>query len=57
MEREVVKWYFEAIRLPLIKHIMFDKYGAKIWDMDETRIVLDHKPMKVLARSAEKYVK
>jgi len=30
---------------------MFDKFGAKSWNMDETGIVLDHKPMKVLARS------
>ena len=33
---------------------MFDKLGAKIWNMDETGIVLDHKSMKVLARSGTK---
>jgi len=42
-----VKSYFEAVGLTLIKHNMFNKYGAKIWNMDETGIVLDHKPMKV----------
>jgi len=54
MEREVVKSYFETIRLTFIKHNMFDKLGAKIWNMDETGIVLDHKSMKVLARSGTK---
>jgi len=47
MDREVVKSYLEVIRLTLIKHNMLDKLGAKIWNMDETGIVLDHKPMKV----------
>jgi len=42
MEREVVKSYFKAIRLTLIKHNMFNKFGAKIWNMDETGIVFDH---------------
>jgi len=47
--------YFEAIRLTLIKHSMFDKLGAKIWIMDETGIVLfNHKPMKVLTTSGAK---
>ena len=54
MEREVVKSYFEAVGLTLIKHNMFNKYGAKIWNMDETGIVLDHKPMKVLTTSGAK---
>jgi len=36
MEQEVVKSYFEANRLTLIKHNMFYKFGAKIWNMDET---------------------
>ena len=35
--------YFEAIRLTLI---MFAKFGAKICNIDETGIILDHKPMK-----------
>jgi len=38
MEREVVKWYFEAIRLTLIKHNTFDNLVTKIWNMDETEI-------------------
>ena len=54
MGREVVKSYFEAIRLTLIKHNMFDKLCTKIWKLDETGIVLDHKPIKVLARSGRK---
>ena len=35
---------------------MFDKFGAKIWNMDETGIVLDHKTMKVLTRSGTKFL-
>jgi len=31
---------------------MFNKPGAKIWNMDETGIILDHKPSKVLGRSS-----
>jgi len=31
----------EVIRLTLIKHNMFDKLGAKIWNMDETGIVFE----------------
>ena len=38
MEWDVVKSSFEAIRLTLIKHNTFDKFGAKIWNMDETGI-------------------
>ena len=45
-----MKSYFEANSL--IKHKLF--FGAKIWNMDETGIVLDHKPMKVLSRSGTK---
>jgi len=30
MKREVVKSYFEAIRLTLINHNMFDEFGAKV---------------------------
>ena len=41
----MMKSYFEAIRLTLIM------LGAKMWNIDETRIVLDHKPMKVLPSS------
>jgi len=37
-----VKSYLEAIRLTLI------------WHIDETGIVLDHKPMKALGRSGTK---
>jgi len=54
MEREVVKWYFEAIRLTLITRNKFDKLGANIWNIDETGIVHDHKPMKVPIRSGTK---
>ena len=43
--------YFEPIRLTFIKHNMFDKLVAIIWNMDETGIVVDHKPMQILARS------
>jgi len=50
MELEVVKSYLEANRLILIKHNMFDEFDSKIWNMDGTGIVLDHKQMKVLAR-------
>ena len=56
MEREVVKSHFKAIRPTLIKHNMFDKLGAKIWNMNETGIVLDNIPMKVLTRSGTKYL-
>jgi len=35
---------------------MFDKFGAKIWNINETGIVLDHQPMKVVARSGTKYL-
>ena len=51
MDREVMNSYLEAICLTLIKHNTFDKLGAKIWNMNETGIVLDHKPMKLLTRS------
>jgi len=30
---------------------MFYKFGVKIWNMDGSRIVLDHHRVKVLARS------
>ena len=49
-----MKSYLEVIGLTFIKHYIFDKFGAKIWNMDETGIVLDHELMKVLARSGTK---
>jgi len=52
MEREVVKSYFEAIRLTLIKHNIFDKFGAKIWNMDG--IAFDNSRIKVLTKSRDK---
>ena len=51
-----MKSYFEAIRLTVSKH-KFDKVGANIFNMDETGIVLNHKPMKLEARSGTKSVR
>jgi len=50
MDREFVKSYFKTISRTLLKH-MFDKAGAKIWNMVEIGIFLDYKPM---ARSVTK---
>ena len=51
-----MKSYFEAVGLTLIKHNMFYKFDLKFWNIDETGIILDHKPMKVLARFGTKFL-
>jgi len=51
MEREVLKSYFEAIRLTLIKqNNLVPKFGTWI----EIGTVLDHRPVKVLVRFSTK---
>jgi len=55
MNKVYVKRYFAALKDVLNKYHLHEM-NDRVWNMDETDMVLEHKPTKVIARRGARYL-
>ena len=54
--KEAIKQYYNILEDTLQEHNLFSN-AAKIYNMDESGMSLDHRPPKVIARHGQKKVR